>query len=134
MRRQRPSIRLGLFQGVSIRRLHPAYHLFMLGSSDLVDRQIQHARESRVAALNRVIRRQYQNAIRSRVEQRIQALFFMADLAVKLRIIDSDGCLVGETLQQGAIVRREDAWITAKDKNNPDHLLAGDQGQTYPGE
>jgi hypothetical protein len=57
-----------------------------------------------VDTLDGVVGVEDQDAVRGGVEQRIEALFLVGDLPVKLRVVDRNRSLIGERLQEPPVV------------------------------
>ncbi len=83
-------------------------------------------------ALDGQVGREDQDAVRGGIEQRIQPLAAAHRLGVQLRILHGNGCLIGETAQQGAVVCREIVCVGAENENYPDHAFPRGKRQNHP--
>ncbi len=88
--------------------------------------------EGDVAPFHFLRRVEDEDAVSGGIEQRIEALFFVGDLPIKLGVEHGNGGLVCKGLQQHAVIGRERVGIIAEDENDADHLSLRGEGQTRP--
>src|SRR5687768_3030249 len=95
----------------------------MILSNDLFPRFAVKFLKGRIASFNGVVCVEDQNAIRSRIEERIETLLFIGNLSVKPRIVNRDCGLICKGLEQYPIVRRKKAGVVAKDEDDANYVF-----------
>ncbi len=98
----------------------------MVHGLDLVLRQAKHAGKGGIGAFDLMIGVQDQDAIGCRIQHGIAALLLAAHLGIQTGVAHGDGCLVGETGKERAVVGRKGTLVITEDINEADHFPLGD--------